>query len=172
MGKTKKIIFDFKKVKTDVVPIILKNESVEIVDKYKYLCVYIDNRLNFSDNIGNLYKRSTIRLQHLRNLNKFLVNKNILNIFYMSIIQSVLDFCISTWYGSARVEDLKKLWKIIKWSGWNGVTKAKHLEELYKDSMLSISNKICDNADHPLNTFYKVLPSGRRYPAVRPGRVD
>ena len=85
----------------------------------------------------------------------------------MSIIQSVLGFCISTWYGSARVEDLKKLWKIIKWSGWNGVTKAKHLEELYKDNMLSLSNKVCDNTDHPLNTFYKVLPSGRRYRVVK-----
>ena len=51
----------------------------------------------------------------------------------MTIIQSVLGFCISTWCGSARVEDLKKLWEIIKWSGWNGVIKAKHLEELYKD---------------------------------------
>ena len=47
------------------------------------------------------------------------------------------------------------------------MTKAKHLKELYKDSMLSISNKICDNADYPLNTFYKVLSSGRRYRAVK-----
>ena len=33
--------------------------------------------------------------------------------------------------------------------------------------MLNLSNKICGNADHPLNTFYKVLPSGRRYRAVK-----
>ena len=33
--------------------------------------------------------------------------------------------------------------------------------------MLSLSNKICDNAGHPLNTFYKVLPSGRWYWAVK-----
>ena len=65
------------------------------------------------------------------------------------------------------MEDLKKLWKIIKWPGWNGVTKAKHLEELYKDSIWNLSNKICGNADHALNTFYNVLPPGRRYRAVK-----
>ena len=64
------------------------------------------------------------------------------------------------------MEELKKLWKIIKWSGWNGVHKVKHLEELYKDSMLNLSNKICGNADHLLNTFSKFLPSGHRYRAV------
>ena len=85
----------------------------------------------------------------------------------MSIIQSVFVFFISTWYGITRMEDLKKLWKIVKWTGWNGVTKAKHLEELYKDSMLNLSIKIFGNADHPLNTLYKDLPSERRYRAVK-----
>ena len=65
VGKTKKMVFDFKKVETNIVLIILKNGSVEIVNKYKYLGIYIDNRLNFSVNIENLFKRSTIRLQHL-----------------------------------------------------------------------------------------------------------
>ena len=47
------------------------------------------------------------------------------------------------------------------------MTKTEHFEELYKDSMLSLSNKICHNVDHPLKRFYKVLPSGRRYRAVK-----
>ena len=33
--------------------------------------------------------------------------------------------------------------------------------------MLNLSNKICGNADHPLNIFYKILPSGCRYRAVK-----
>ena len=60
--RLRKCFFILRKLKQMVFQLSLKNESVEIVDKYKHLGVYIDNRLNFSDNIENLYKRLTIHL--------------------------------------------------------------------------------------------------------------
>ena len=46
--KTKEILIDFRKNKTEVPPIIIEGEVVERVKVYKYLGIEIDNQLKIA----------------------------------------------------------------------------------------------------------------------------
>jgi len=49
VGKTKDMIFDFRKLKEDKAPIRINNTSVSQVPSHKYLCVVIQNNLKWNE---------------------------------------------------------------------------------------------------------------------------
>ena len=55
--KTMEMIIDFRKQK-QYGELKITNEGVKLVDCYKYLGVYIDSQLNFSQHIANVYKKA------------------------------------------------------------------------------------------------------------------
>jgi hypothetical protein len=94
VSKTKEMILDFRKDTIVHNALTIKNESVCLTDKYKYLGVYIDDKLNFAENVHNLYKKCLQRVRHLRELVNIRVDREILSLFYRSIIESVLSYSI------------------------------------------------------------------------------
>ena len=102
------------------------------------------------------------RLYFLRKLKNVKVDFTILTLFYKSIIQSVLSFCISSWFGSCVESDKKKLCKIIKCAKKLGCVDLQQLSELYEDAVRSKLDKILLNHQHPLHNCFKMLPSGSR----------
>ena len=62
------IIVDFRRDKCVHVPLCIKEEQVNIVKKYKYLGVYIDDQLSFSENIHTVYCKCLQRLRYLQEL--------------------------------------------------------------------------------------------------------
>ena len=69
----------------------------------KYLGTLIDNKLSFSDNSDLIYKKSQQRLYFLRKLRSFDVSRELLQIVYKSLVESVLTFNIVVWYGNLDV---------------------------------------------------------------------
>ena len=112
--KTKEMIVDFRKKKTEIHPIIINNENVEIVTKYKYLGCIIDDKLNWSENASNVYKKANQRLYFVRKLKKMNINKELLTMFYTTTVESILSFCITCWFGCLTEADKKKLNRIVK----------------------------------------------------------
>lgn len=43
--KTKEMVFDFRKRRTEIAPLKIADEDVDIVTEYKYLGTYIDSKL-------------------------------------------------------------------------------------------------------------------------------
>ena len=115
--KTKELIVDFRKNISPPDPIIIKNESVEIVSSYKYLGVTVDNKLNWNQHVSLLHSKASQRLYFLRKLRSFHIDNTLISLFYKSIIESLLTFCIVCWGGNARDQDIEMLDKVTKKAG-------------------------------------------------------
>ena len=76
------------------VPVKVNNEPVEVVSNFKYLGTLIGNKISFSDNSDLIYKKSQQRLYLLRKLRSFGVRRELLQIVYKSLVESVLTFNI------------------------------------------------------------------------------
>ena len=84
---------------------------------FKYLGTLIDNKLSFSDNLDLIYKKSQQRLYLLRKLRSFDVSRELLQIVYKSLVESVLTFNIVVWYGNLGVKGKAKLARIVGMAG-------------------------------------------------------
>ena len=116
VGKTKEIIIDFRRKKPKYKPI--KGEAVQQVDKYRYLGLVIDSKLAWHQNTDEIIKKVHSRLFCLRKLRLFRVREDILQVFFLSSISSVLT-CVC-WGGNASKQDRDRLEKTTRKVG--GVT--------------------------------------------------
>ena len=77
------MVIDFRKSKSVSNEVIIKGNTVERVDNYKYIGVVIDNRFAWHDHVDMLVKKLNSRMYCLRMMNKFNINNNILARFYL-----------------------------------------------------------------------------------------
>ena len=145
--------------------LVIKNEDVKVVNNYKYLGVYVDHKLNFSDNVDHLYKKAVQRLHFVRLLHNIKVDHCILTLFYRSVVESVLTFCMISWFSSLAKKDKCKLNKIVRKARKLGV-QTKQLDALNDCKMLKFVNKILKDNDHPLHCHFNFLRSGVRLRSV------
>ena len=108
-SKTKEIVFDFRHRSLCQYPVFINNEAVELVDKYKYLGVMIDDKLRWEENTDKLYKKGQQRLYYLRKLKYFHMDTELLRLFYSSVVQSAITFGIVCWWSSLSVKNKIKL---------------------------------------------------------------
>jgi hypothetical protein len=118
--KTKEMFIDFRKAR-NYSKLTIMDEDVAVVDNYKYLGVIIDKQLNFSSNVHHVYKKAVQRLHFLRILSNVRVDEHILTLFYRSVVESTLVFCMTSWYGMTTKKDKAKLNKIVRKSLKMGV---------------------------------------------------
>ena len=55
--KTKELVVDLRRSKTPMTPVSIQGHNVDIVEHYKYLGVFIDNKLDWTNNTEVLYKK-------------------------------------------------------------------------------------------------------------------
>ena len=77
------------------------------------------------------------------------LDKQIMSLFYRSIVESVMSYCIISWFGSSHKKDQHKLAKIGKIAKRMGVN-SKNLNELYQNDCINMVDKILKDAHHPL----------------------
>ena len=99
--KSMEMFVEFRKDRNEYETLSIKNEDVIVVRSYTYLGVYIDDQLNFSENAQYLFKKGIQRIHFLRLLNNMNVDKQIMSLFYRSIVESVMSYCIISWFGSS-----------------------------------------------------------------------
>ena len=69
------MIFDFHKKKTPLARLEIKNESIDIVNSFKFLGTTTTNDLKWHVNITLIVKKAHQRLYFLRQLKKFNMKK-------------------------------------------------------------------------------------------------
>ena len=170
--KTKEIIIDFRIMKDILPPVLINDQIVEIVNKYKYLGLTIDDKLNWRENSKTLLSRLNQRLYFLRRLRSFNFSSTSLKMFYNAIIESIICFGISGWGSSICIEDKNNINKIIKKA--SKITKAKHddLDCLYRKVCHKKFITITNDHSHPLcDSFSRSSRSGHfLQPAARTER--
>ena len=111
-SKTKELVIDFGRDRPRPRPVLLGAEEVET---YKYLGLWLDNKLDWTSNTKQLYKKAQSRMYFLRRLRSFNICRKLLRMFYQSVVASVLFYsvvCRSTSKAELQVVPLFHLMKV------------------------------------------------------------
>lgn len=167
-AKTKElVIVGHQRIDVDLPPAMIDNQQVEVVQEFKYLGTFFDCNLSFTFNTEHIFKKAMQRLHLIRELNSFYVGKNILDLVYQGLVESVLCYNICTWYGHLGVKNRAKLAKIVKMASKIIGREQKQLGCIYDDGVEWKAHRILADPSHPLASEFQKLPSGRRYRAAK-----
>ena len=98
----------------------------------------------------------------LRKLRSFSVSQHVLELVYRGLIESILSFNISTWYGHLTVKQKTKLNRTVNIASKLIGREQKQLSTLYNSAVKRKASQIFNDSVHPLNCELQKLPSGRR----------
>ena len=150
LSKTKELVIDFRKKKAMATPIFIKGSQVEIVPSYKYLGVHLDKDLNWKENTNAVVKKAQSRMFFLRKLRSFGVSRTLMNIFYQSILASILFYAVVCWGNSITVDDRNRIKKLLKKAGSIIGIAPESLETTMGKRMEKKLDAIFNNNEHPL----------------------
>ena len=106
--KTEEMVFDPKAI-GDTRPVVINNLPITQVSSYKYLGVHIDNALSWKDYVNTLCSRLQQRMHFLRRLGVYGVEQKIMLLFYHAILESILRYGITAWYGNLTVQSKSQI---------------------------------------------------------------
>ncbi|XDV35077.1 hypothetical protein PO909_005118, partial [Leuciscus waleckii] len=138
-------------------------KTMEIVNSFKYLGTHVDDKLSFTENTDCICKKAGQRMFLIRKLKEFDVSQNILEKVYVSLIESILVFNISVWFGHLTLINKNKLGRIVKTAGKVIGRQQKSLDVLYSTALYRKALSIIGDKKHPLHIEFELLPSGRRH---------
>ena len=96
------MVIDFRKNKSVIPTLDIRGHSIERVSEYKYLGTIFDDQLKFDKYSKSIYSKLNQRLYFLRKLYSFRIDNTILDMFYKTIVQSVLSFNLVCVFGNIR----------------------------------------------------------------------
>ena len=139
---------------------------MEDVTEYKYLGTIMDSKMCFDKNAENVFRKANKRLFFLRKLRNLNTDKRIMELFYSSVIESILMFSIVCWHGNCTKRSKSKLDRIVNVARKLGLSNVKHVHKLYEKKVVLTANGIIKDSSHPLNCMYVRLRSDRRYRSI------
>ena len=85
-------------------------------------------------------------------------------IFYKAILESLIRYGITAWFGNLTVQLKNRLANMHKTAmKIIGKKQYESIENLYNQSVMTQATKISSDPTHPLSSEYELLPSGRRF---------
>ena len=139
---------DFRNRSTAPSPIKIVGMDVDIVDSYKFLGVH--NKLDWKNTYA-LYKKGQTRLYFLRRLRSFNVCSTMLQMFYDSVVFSVIFFAVVCWGSRVKTADANILNKLIRRAGSVLGVDQESLAVVSERRMLRKLLNILDKESHPLH---------------------
>ncbi len=167
VGKTKEVVLDFRRNSVDHPPLTIDSSTVERVSSTKFLGVHITEDLTWTTNTMSLSKKAQQRLHFLRRLKIACLPPPILTTFYRGSNESVLNSCITGWYGNCSAADRKTLQRTVNTAAKIiGAPLPSNLD-MFLARCSSKTNSIVKDPTHPSHSLFQLLPSGRRYRSIR-----
>ena len=151
-SKTKELVMDFRRDRPRPRPVLLGAEEVEVVETYKYLGLWLDNKLDWTSNTKQQYKKAQSRLYFLRRLRYLSICRKLLQMLYQSVVTSVVSYAVVCWAGSTSKADLSRLEKLVRRAGSVVGMKLDPLLTVAERRTLNKLQGILDNTNHPLHT--------------------
>ena len=87
--------------------------------------------------------------------------------FYRAVVESLLTFFITVWYGNITSDEHARLNSIIRTASKITGATLEPLEEIYKKRSDKKMKCILKCTDHSANKIFKVLPSGKRFKSFK-----
>uniref|UniRef100_A0AAZ3P3X5 Alkylated DNA repair protein AlkB homologue 8 N-terminal domain-containing protein n=1 Tax=Oncorhynchus tshawytscha TaxID=74940 RepID=A0AAZ3P3X5_ONCTS len=164
--KTKELIVDYRKKRTEHAPILIDGAVVEQVESFKFLGVHMTN-LTWSKNTKTVVKRARQNLFPLRRLKRFGMGPQILKRFYSCTIESILTGCITAWYGNCSASVRKLLQRVVRTAQYITGVKLPAIQDLYTRRCQRKTHKIVKDFSHPSHRLFSLLPHGKRYRSAK-----
>ena len=168
-SKTKEMIIDFRKKLPEPSSITIKKEKIEQVDSFKYLGVIVDNKLSWRENTDLIASKAKQRLYCLRKLRAFNANQKMLQMFFTSVVNSVLTFGLICWGGNISKQDKGRLDGVIRKAGRVVGVQQHDIDTLIDKRTTDKMNVILSDRTHPLRPEYdnRFLERSGRYRAPK-----
>ena len=164
-GQNKRI-FDYRRKKEPLTPLLIDGKIVSIVDSCKYLGLKIDSKLNWSNHAHDVCKKVNQRLYFLRKLWSFKVNPEILLLLYRATIESIITYGINCWGSSIMTKDKERINRLIRKSEKIVKRTLSQIYCLYEDHAVKKAKTILKELTHPLNKQF--LLSSRSGKIIQP----
>uniref|UniRef100_A0A8K9XYH3 Reverse transcriptase domain-containing protein n=1 Tax=Oncorhynchus mykiss TaxID=8022 RepID=A0A8K9XYH3_ONCMY len=150
VNKTKEMNVDFRKQQREHPPIHIDGTAVERVVSFKFLCVHITDKLNWSE---------------------FGLSPKALTNFYRCTIESILSGCITAWYGNCSAHNRKALQRVVRSAQRITGGKLPALQDTYTTRCHRKAIKIIKDNNHPSHCLFTPLSSRRRgqYRCIKAG---
>ncbi|KAK0130917.1 putative RNA-directed DNA polymerase from transposon BS [Merluccius polli] len=132
VSKTREMVIDFRRTSHHLMPLTIEGAVVERVESIKFLGVHLADDLSFSANTTNTVKKAHQRLHSLRCLKRAGLSTAHLTTFYRGTVESVLSYGLTSWFGSCRAQERKKLSRIVKTASKIISAPLPSLGEIYK----------------------------------------
>ncbi len=158
---------DFRRKPLALPPLTIMNSTVTAVESFRFLGTTISQDLKWDIHIDSIVKKAQQRLYYLRQLRKFNLPQDLLKQFYSAITESILCTSLTVWFSSSTKSDLKRLQRVVRTAERIIDTTLPTLQELYSSRVSKRDGKITLDPSHPAHSLFELLPSGRRYRALR-----
>ncbi len=159
--KNKDMIIDFRKNVPMHKVTYIKGQTVDSVQPYKYLGTIIDSKLSSEANCEAVCRKGHQRLFFLRKLCKFHIDKTLLIMYYHAYIESVLSFCLVSWYGNLSLKSRNSIDQIAKWASRLIGEPLLTPVSLYIMQVQRVGASILRDRLPPLYYEFQYLPSNR-----------
>ena len=167
-AKTKELTLDFRRRSTCHYAVTINDMPVQTCEMYKYLGIFIDNKLRFADHVDYVYKKSIKKLYYVRSLVKLKVDTNIIHMFFNAVIIPSLTYCCIAYYQHLSVDLKTRLDKPGKICGkltrcQNAKNELMCIADLHRREVILCAKRLIKDSKHPLHKCFELMPSGRRY---------
>ena len=100
-------------------------------------------------------------------LTKLNVSSSVRSRFYRATVESLLSTSISVWFASASAQANNRLQRIVRIAERLTGQRQLSISDLYEARVRKRAAKIAADQSHPASDIFRLLPSGRRYRAIR-----
>ena len=167
ISKTKEMIIDFHKKKTPIHPLFIDGAEVSQAYSVNFLGSTISKDLSWCNNSIDIVKKAQKRMYFLRHLKRFGLSQAILTRFYCAVIESVLSFLITVWFGCTSQDEINQIESVVKNNSKLVGLNMPSIRSLYRSRSLCKSKRIVQDAYHPANHLFELLPSGKLYRCIK-----
>jgi len=171
VSKTKDLPMDFRRSGHSSEHIIIHSQEVENVSNYNLGTIF-DRKLNWDDNTDAIVKKGQQRMNFLRKLNSFFVDKKILSLFYKSYIESVVSFAFICWYNNLSVKNKNSLRRIVRICSKIIGEDLRDLKSYCNQQLVRKATAILADLSHDMSSEFHLLPSGRRFGAPTVKQIE
>ena len=161
------MIIDFHIEKSVPSTFLINGVALHSTDSFKFLGFTIISDLSWANYYSLIVKRCQTCLHSLRQLKEFGFPHTILTQFYYSVIESILCFGVSAWFGATALHNKACLECLVRQASCMAGCDFPSIASLYDTQLCYRAGKIVVDSSHPANHLFKLLPSGRRCRAIK-----
>lgn len=169
VDKTRELVIDFRKKSPPLQPLTIKGTVVERANSHKFLGLHLTSNLSWTTNTVSTVKKAQKRLYFIRLLKKAGLGMCPLTHAYRGLIETVLTYGITVWFGNATRAEKKSLQRVIKTAERIIGTNLTPMTELYTERCKKKVKSILGDIHHPAHSLLK--PRHKTY-SLRHIRAD